>query len=118
MLEYSLHENPLTDRKDDYAAQTHSKTVYTREQFIDLMLQRGTLVTKTDIVAVLNNIEETVTYVIKNGGTLNLPLMNIGFSISGVFESALDTFAPISRQILARVLLPAPISPVIATENI
>ena len=94
MLEYSLHENPLTDRKDDYAAQTHSKTVYTREQFIDLMLQRGTLVTKTDIVAVLNNIEETVTYVIKNGGTLNLPLMNIGFSISGVFESALDTFDP------------------------
>lgn len=94
MLEYSLHENLLTDRKDDYAAQTHSKTVYTRDAFIDLMLQRGTLVTKTDIVAVLNNIEETVTYIVKNGGMLNLPLMNIGFSISGVFESALDTFDP------------------------
>ena len=94
MLEYSLHENLLTERKDDYAAQTHSKTVYTREEFIDLMLQRGTLVTKTDIVAVLNNIEETVTYIVKNGGMLNLPLFNISFSISGVFDGALDSFDP------------------------
>jgi hypothetical protein len=94
MLEYSLHENVLTERKDDYAAQTHSKTVYTREQFIDLMLQRGTLVTKTDIVAVLNDVEETVSYIVKNGGMVNLPLMNIGFSISGVFDGAMDTFDP------------------------
>jgi hypothetical protein len=94
MLEYSLHENLLTERKDDYVAQTHSKTVYAREQFIELMLQRGTLVTKTDIVAVLNNIEETVAYIVENGGMLNLPLFNTSFSISGVFESALDTFDP------------------------
>jgi hypothetical protein len=94
MLDYSLHENLLTERKDDYAAQTHSKTVYTREQFIDLMLQRGTLVTKTDIVAVLNDVEETVSYIVKNGGMVNLPLFNIAFSISGVFDGAMDTFDP------------------------
>ncbi|MDR1407223.1 MAG: DUF4469 domain-containing protein [Tannerella sp.] len=94
MLEYSLHENVLTERKDDYAAQTHSKTVYTREQFIDLMLQRGTLVTKTDIVAVLNDVEETVSYIVKNGGMVNLPLFNIAFSISGVFDGVTDTFDP------------------------
>ncbi|MDR2042510.1 MAG: DUF4469 domain-containing protein [Tannerella sp.] len=94
MLEYSLHENPLTERNDDFAAQTHVKTTYDREQFIDLMLQRGTLMTKTDAVAVLNNIEETVAYIVRNGGTVNLPLFNTGFSISGVFESALDSFDP------------------------
>ncbi|MDR1380957.1 MAG: DUF4469 domain-containing protein [Tannerella sp.] len=94
MLEYSLHENLLTERKDDYAAQTHSKTVYTREEFINLMLQRGTLVTKTDIVAVLNDVEETVAYIVKNGGMVNLPLLNISFSISGVFDSVMDTFDP------------------------
>ncbi|MDR1983820.1 MAG: DUF4469 domain-containing protein, partial [Prevotellaceae bacterium] len=94
MLEYSLHENLLTERKDDFAAQTHSKTSYNKEQFIDLMLQRGTLMTKTDALAVLNNIEETVAYIVANGGTVNLPLFNTGFSISGVFESATDSFDP------------------------
>jgi hypothetical protein len=94
MLNYSLHENTLTDRTDDYAAQTHPKATYNREQFIDLMLQRGTLMTKTDALAVLNNIEETAAYVIKNGGTLNLPLFNTGFSISGVFNGATDVFDP------------------------
>ncbi|MDR2115450.1 MAG: hypothetical protein LBP87_03615 [Planctomycetaceae bacterium] len=63
MLDYSLHENPLTERKDDFAAQTHSKFPYTKEQFIDLMLQHGTLVTKTDILVVLNNMEETADYI-------------------------------------------------------
>jgi hypothetical protein len=94
MLNYSLHENLLTERTDDYSAQTHASAVYTREQFIELMLQRGTLVTKTDIVAVLNNIEETAKYIIENGGQLNLPLFNTSFSISGVFESILDSFDP------------------------
>jgi hypothetical protein len=94
MLSYSLHENPLTERPDDYEAQTHASAVYTREQFINLMLQRGTLVTKTDVVAVLNNLEETAMYVIENGGQLNLPLFNTSFSISGVFNSILDTFDP------------------------
>jgi hypothetical protein len=76
MLDYSLHKNLLTDRKDDYAAQTHPKISYNKEQFIDLMLQRGTLMTKTDALAVFNNIEETAVYVIKNGGMLNLPVFN------------------------------------------
>ncbi|MDR1199701.1 MAG: DUF4469 domain-containing protein [Prevotellaceae bacterium] len=94
MLEYSLHENLLTERTDDYSAQTHSKASYNREQFIDLMLQRGTLMTKTDALAVLNNIEETVAYIVKNGGMINMPLFNTGFSISGVFEGAADVFDP------------------------
>jgi hypothetical protein len=94
MLNYSLHENVLTERTDDYSAQTHASAIYTREQFIDLMLQRGTLVTKTDIVAVLNNIEETAAYIVKNGGQLNLPLINTSFSLGGVFESILDTYDP------------------------
>ncbi|MDR1258641.1 MAG: DUF4469 domain-containing protein, partial [Tannerellaceae bacterium] len=87
-------DNPLTERTDDYVAQTHVKTSYNREQFIDLMLERGTLMTRTDAVAVLNNIEETVAYIVRNGGSVNLPLFNTGFSITGVFNSPLDAFDP------------------------
>jgi hypothetical protein len=94
MLNYSLHENPLTERKDDFTAQAHPSASYNRDQFIELMLQRGSMVTKTDIVAVLNAIEETAAYIIRNGGTISLPVMNTSFSISGVFESPMDTFDP------------------------
>jgi hypothetical protein len=99
MLNYSLHENVLTERTDDYAAQTHPAAVYAREQFIDLMLQRGTLVTKTDIMAVFNDMEETAGYIIESGGTINLPLFHTAFSISGVFDSALDTFDPTRHKL-------------------
>jgi hypothetical protein len=77
MLDYSLHENPLTERKDDFAAQTHVKTSYNKGQFIDLMLQRGTLMTKTDALAVLNNIEETVAYIVGNGGVVEIDGINV-----------------------------------------
>ncbi|GHT70188.1 hypothetical protein FACS189452_10880 [Bacteroidia bacterium] len=99
MLEYSLHENLLTERTDDFAAQPHVKNSYKRDQLIELMLQRGTLVTKTDIIAVLNNLEETVDYIVRNGGTVTLPLFDTGFSIGGVFDSAMDTFDPARHKL-------------------
>ena len=92
MLKYSLVENLLTERPDDYSAQTHSKGSIDKEALITRMLNRGTLLTRTDIVAVLNGLEETVVEALLDGHALNLPLFNTSFSISGVFESPLDTF--------------------------
>lgn len=94
MLKYTLVENFLTDRPDDYMAQTVATRTYTRDDIIDRMLQRGTLVTRTDIVAVLNNLEETVEEIADEGSTVNMPLFNTSFSISGVFEGPMDTFDP------------------------
>ena len=94
MLKYTLVENFLTERPDDYMAQTVATRTYTRDDVIDRMLQRGTLVTRTDIVAVLNNLEETVEEITDEGGTVNLPLFNTSFSVSGVFEGPMDTFDP------------------------
>ena len=92
MLKYSLVENLLTDRPDDYSAQTHSMTSLDKEAIITRMLQRGNLLTRTDILAVLNGFEETVTDALLEGNNLTLPLFNTSFSISGVFESPLDIF--------------------------
>jgi hypothetical protein len=92
MLDYTLHSNALTDSPDDMSAQTHPGNTYDRDAFINLMLQRGTLVTKTDILAVFNNMEETAAYITENGGTINLPLFSTRFSISGVFNGAADMF--------------------------
>ncbi|MDR1259668.1 MAG: DUF4469 domain-containing protein [Tannerellaceae bacterium] len=92
MLEYSLHPNPLTEREDDYTAAVHPKVSYSKEEVIDLMLQRGTLMTRTDALAVINNLEETVAYIVANGGVVNMPLFSTGFSVSGLFNGALDVF--------------------------
>lgn len=56
------------------------------------MLRRGTLLTRTDIMAVLNGFEETVRDITSDGGTVNTSLFNTSFSISGVFDVAMDTF--------------------------
>ena len=92
VLKYSLVENVLTERPDDLSAQTHSMGSLDREAIMTRMLQKGTLLTRTDIVAVLNNFEETIADALLNGYTVNLPLFNTSFSISGVFESAMDSF--------------------------
>lgn len=92
MLKYSLVENLLTERLDDYSAQAHNVSSLDKGAIINRMLNRGTLLTRTDILAVLNGFEETVAEAILAGYSVNLPLFNTSFSISGVFESPLDTF--------------------------
>ena len=103
MLDYSLHDNQLSERADDFVAQTHVKKVYNKEQFIDLMLQRGTLMTKTDALAVLNNIEETAAYIVGNGDGINMPLFNVGFSLTGVFNGATDSYDPKRHRLHANI---------------
>ncbi len=92
MLKYNLVENLLTERPDDYAAQTIPTRSYDKNAVIDLILRRGTLLTRTDVLAVMNGLEETVVDVVRDGGTINLPLFNTSFSISGVFDGPMDSF--------------------------
>ena len=92
MLKYNLVENLLTERPDDYAAQTVPTRSYDKNAVIDLILRRGTLLTRTDVLAVFNGLEETLADIVKDGGTINLPLFNTSFSISGVFDGPMDSF--------------------------
>jgi len=92
MLKYSLTRNLLTGNADDYTAKTQSLGSYDKEAIITNMLWRGSLLTRTDIVAVLNGFEESIANIIHDGGTVNTPLFNTSFSISGVFEGAVDNF--------------------------
>jgi len=91
-LKYSLEENRLTERPDDYSAQTYASGSFDMEAIINRMLSRGTLVTRTDVIAVMNNFQETLVDIILEGGMINTPIFNTAFSISGVFESPLDSF--------------------------
>lgn len=92
MLKFFLSENTLTEKPDDYMAFTLASGSYNKNSIIDLMLKRGNLLTKTDILAVLNSFEEVISDLIEEGNNINTPLFNTSFSISGTFNGPLDSF--------------------------
>ena len=92
MVHYSLNKNPLTGHTNEYIAQVLPSDSCDKASLITRMLRKGTTATQTDIVSILTLLEETVAELTNQGITLNTPLFNTSFSMSGVFESAIDTF--------------------------
>ena len=92
MLKYALRENLLTPAPDDYMAQATDVRSYTLDEIIDLMMEKGTTLTRADVAATLQVYGEVVSAIIKDGSAVNTPLMNTSMSISGVFNGANDSF--------------------------
>ena len=92
MLKYSLRENLLTPAPDDYMAQAADVRSYTLDEIINLMMEKGTTLTRADVAATLQVYGEVVSAIIKDGSSVNTPLMNTSMSISGVFDGANDSF--------------------------
>ena len=92
MLKYSLRENLLTPAPDDYMAQAADVRSYTLDEIIDLMMDKGTTLTRADVAATLQVYGEVCSSLIKDGSAVNTPLMNTSMSISGVFDGANDSF--------------------------
>ncbi len=92
MLKYALRENLLTAAPDDFMAQVQDVRSYTLDEIIDLMMQKGSTLTRADVAAVLQIYGEVCASIIADGSALNTPLMNTSLSISGVFNGANDSF--------------------------
>jgi len=65
---------------------------YTLDEIIDLMMDKGTTLTRADVAATLQVYGEVCSSLIKDGSAVNTPLMNTSMSISGVFDGANDSF--------------------------
>jgi len=94
MMKFSLVDNQMTENPNDRMAQTHATGSLDKNALIARILKRGTTLTKTDILAVLNGLEEVIVDALLEGYTINLPLFNTSFSITGVFEGPADVFDP------------------------
>ena len=92
MLKYALRENLLTPAPDKYMAQTADVRSYTLDEIINLMMEKGSSVTRADAAAVLQVYGEVCALIVANGSALNTPLFNTSMSISGVFDGANDSF--------------------------
>ena len=92
MLKYSLRENLLTADPDDCMAQVQDVRSYSQDEIIDLMMRRGTTLTRADVAALLQVYTEVVGELTADGSAVNTPLFNTSFSVSGVFTSMSDSF--------------------------
>lgn len=91
-LKYALLENLLTPSPDDYTAQVQGVKSHDMNSIIQKMLQKGSTITKTDTLAVLNAFFEVIEEVTRQGETTHLDSFKTQFSISGVFQGADDRF--------------------------
>ena len=82
----------MTERLDDMTAIARSGAGVDENGLIDRILAKGTTLTRTDVKAVFTAANEAVAEGAECGETFTLPLMNISFSIAGVFEEPLDVF--------------------------
>ena len=92
MIKYALRENLLTAEPDDYMAQVTDAKAYSLDEIIDRMTRRGTTVTRTDIVAIMQLYADECAAIVEEGGCLNTPLVNTSYSITGVFSGEDDNF--------------------------
>ena len=67
MLKYCLRENLLTPDENDYMAQAADVRSFSLDEIIDLMMEKGSTLTKADTKAVLQVYCEVVSAIIKGG---------------------------------------------------
>ncbi len=91
-LKYALLENLLTPSPDDYTAQVQEVKSHDMNSIMEKMLQKGSTITKTDTLAVLNAFFEVIEEVTRQGETVSFDEFRTHFSISGVFKGAADHF--------------------------
>ncbi|MDR3268633.1 MAG: DUF4469 domain-containing protein [Tannerella sp.] len=103
MLDYHLVENLMTAAPDDYMAQVVNVRSYSNEEIAELMLKRGSLLTKADILAVLEVYGEVITDTVEDGGGIHTPLFVITPSIAGVFNGAGDSFDEARHSVKANI---------------
>jgi hypothetical protein len=91
-MDYFLTENHLTsDPKDQVAIPTNIRS-YSDDQIIDRIMQRGTTLTRPDLLASIRAYQEEHGYIVEEGNGFNTGLINAGPGILGKFNSVTDSF--------------------------
>lgn len=103
-VKFFLLDNKLTPDPRDRRAVVVSNGTRTLEDVIEEAADSGTLVTKTDMRAVVEIMFKVMAKMVSQGFTLNTPLINIRPSIKGVFATELATFNPEEHEIKPKIV--------------
>lgn len=91
-IKYSLIPNHLTSDPEDYMAIVQDQSSRTIDDIIDEIADRGSTVTKADILSVVEEYQAVIAKFLANGDRINTPLFRTSASISGVFDNKTDNF--------------------------
>ncbi|HYH57007.1 MAG TPA: DNA-binding domain-containing protein [Anseongella sp.] len=89
---FYLQPNLMTPDPADQLARVVPNATLNLDAIVARILKRGTLVTQTDALAVLNIFFDVVSDEVAAGNAVLLPLMNLRPSIKGSFLNIMDTF--------------------------
>jgi hypothetical protein len=105
MIEYYLIDNPLTPAPDDYMAQMLNVRVHKLDDIFQRISARYPGLTPAQISSAVNEFFEEICAITADGETINTPLFNSHFSVSGVFDGAMDVFDPKRHSLKLHVSL-------------
>jgi hypothetical protein len=98
-INYVLLENHLTSDPDDYMAMVHTTGTADLGDVIDRIIERGSTVTRADIVSVLEDYYAAIENLVLEGLNVNTPGANYGASIKGVFDGRDDAYDAARHQV-------------------
>jgi hypothetical protein len=98
---YNLRENKLTPEEGDYMAHVLSTRQVDLEEVISRMIERGSTVTKADILSVMEDFQGALESMLSEGVNVNTPFANFSSSIRGVFDGATDSYDQTRHQIMS-----------------
>ena len=75
-ISYYLRKNHLTEEPNDYRAYVSASNTVDLENLINWMLERGSTVTKADILSVLEDFGSALEFMLNEGYNVNTPFAN------------------------------------------
>jgi hypothetical protein len=91
-MDYFLTDNHLTPDPNDQTGIPTNIRSYTDDQIIDRIMQRGTTLTRPDLLAGIRAYQEEHGYIVEDGDGFNTGLINGGPNILGKFNSVTDSY--------------------------
>lgn len=97
MLEVYMTRNHFPNSKKKFSFRSHSTKIYTQEEFVDLIANAHTTLTKPDVIAVFSEMERQFNHILENGDGVKLFMGSFHPGASGTAEKADDHFSPKPR---------------------
>jgi hypothetical protein len=104
-LRYFLLKNKLKTSKNNYLGRVTHIGRATEDNIIDLMISRGSTVSKAEALAVLEEYSAALEELLYRGYHINTSLIKVKFKIKGTFREYSDKFDP-DRHELSLIVQP------------
>jgi len=96
---YALVDNPLTPDPTDFRASVQPGKSVTEKELIEMIVMHNTGITESVARKVIAEYMLALRFFLGKGRSVNTPLLNSSYSISGVFTDEEDAFDPSRHQL-------------------